>query len=205
MQPPSCSATVHRLEDVLKINYFPASFCLETVPPHPRASHRSPPTSSGAAAPGEARQGSCLLNSRTGNCGLDLEQQAEMLQCCQEPPAPMADAGYSKWHFPAAASLEREAFKRSPAEEQPWPGLEVVGEEFSFHLEILSVSGCQERTPHNRPVQEGNVQQCFGSLQRPIQHPQLGQRTTYWYSRYLGNPQRHCTLCPGTSNHVWSP
>lgn len=123
----------------------------------------------------------------------------------------MADAGYSKWHFPAATSLEGEAFKRSPTEEQPWPGLEVVEEEFSFHLEIPIVSDCQERTPHNGPVQEGNVQQCFGSLQRPIQHPQLGQRTTYWYSsseeggigkRYLGSPQRHHALCPGTSDHI---
>jgi len=65
-------------------------------------------------------------------------------------------------------SLKGEAFKRSPAEEQTWPGLEVVGKEFSFCLEIPVVSGCEERTPHNRPLGEGNVQPCFESLQRPI-------------------------------------
>lgn len=37
-QPLSCAAGVHRLEDVLRMSNFPASFCLETVPPHPRAS-----------------------------------------------------------------------------------------------------------------------------------------------------------------------
>lgn len=65
-------------------------------------------------------------------------------------------------------SLKGEAFKRSPAEEQTWPGLEVVGEEFTFHIGILVVSGCQQTTPHNRPLGEGNVRQCFGSLQRLI-------------------------------------
>lgn len=43
------------------------------------------------------------------------------------------------WHFPAAL-LKEEAFKRSPTKEQTWPGLEVVGEEFSFYLEIPVVS-----------------------------------------------------------------
>lgn len=55
----------------------------------------------------------------------------------------MADVGYSMWHF-LAALLKGEAFKRSPAKERTWPGLEVVGEEFSFYLEIPVVSGCQE-------------------------------------------------------------
>lgn len=65
-------------------------------------------------------------------------------------------------------SLKGQALKRSPAEEQTWPGLEVVEEEFSFHLENLDVFGFQERSLHNRVLGEGNVQQHFGSLQRPI-------------------------------------
>lgn len=49
------------------------------------------------------------------------------------------------WHFPAAL-LKGKDFKRSPAKKQTWPGLEVLGEEFRFYLEIPVVSGCQERT-----------------------------------------------------------
>lgn len=67
----------------------------------------------------------------------------------------MADAGYSMWHFPAVL-LKGIAFKRSPAKEQTWPGLKVMGEEFSFYLEIPVVSGCQERT-NTRLLGEGNV------------------------------------------------
>lgn len=53
------------------------------------------------------------------------------------------------WHFPAAL-LKGEAFKRSPAKKQTWPGLEVVEEEFSFCLEIPIVSGCQ-KNQHQTP------------------------------------------------------
>lgn len=106
--------------------------------------------------------------------------------------------------------LKGEAFKRSSAEEQIWPGLEVVGEEFNFHLEIPVVSGCQERTPRNRPLGQGNAWQFWEPTKTYLTPADwdggqyIGTATLRrggMGKKYLGTPQRHCTSCPGTSDH----